>query len=153
MPAPLVAAGAKVVAKKVAAKQFAKVAAKKAAQGVAKKTAEKVGTEAVKSGVRNIPIKRPTGNFKSNIAQRGNITNKIEQAQNLKDNLTPKEEQHNQAQEPRQKNNFLDNVFRRGQTNLKEPGAKQFDYRNTFSEKAQANSNENFQETKKQDKG
>lgn len=155
MPAPLIAAGV-AVAKKVAAKQVAKVAAKKAAEGVAKKTAQKVGTEVAKRGAKNIAIKRPTGNLAQKYKQGKNISDKVQQAQDIQDNLNPEEQPENKPGRPPQKANMLDRLFSKGQTNLsKDPNdttPRKFDYRNTFNEKNQLATNENAQAVPPQSK-
>lgn len=160
MAAPLIVAGAKIagkaIAKKIAAKQVAKVAAKKAAEGVAKKTAQKVGTEVAKKGAKNIAIKRPAGNLAQKYKQGKNINDKIQRAQDLKDSLTPDDQQEDAPQQPIQKPNFLDRVLSKGQTSSskdpKEATPKKFDYRNTFNDKAQSK-NENSQPVPTQNKG
>ncbi len=156
MPAPLIAAGAKVVAgniakreaAKQAAKMAAKAAAKKTAEGVAKKTAEKVGSQAVKSGVKNIPIKRPPNKFTQGFRQANDISDKVQQAQNISNTGNAKEEE--KQKEPAQKTTFLNRVL--NQNTNKENATNKFDYRKTFSDKGQVD-NENSQPVKKQDKG
>ncbi len=155
MPAPLVVAGAKVagkaIAKKVAAKQAAKMtakaAAKKTAEGVAKKTAQKVGGEAVKSGAKNIPIKRPPSKFTQGYRQARNISDKVDQAQDLVDTVRPKKDEQ---QKPVKKQTFLDRVFNKQED--QSASTNKFNYRRTFSEKGQSD-NENSQPVKKQGKG